>query len=81
MATPSLQPFYRIVRLLKALPIEYQTMALHMALNWSDARLEEAIANGDLPGRPGELAELPPLPAMRLAVVDGRPLLDTAPAS
>ena len=48
--------FHHVVRLLKQMAPEYRVMALHAAMFWSDERLDEAVVNGDLPGRPGELA-------------------------
>ena len=49
--------FYRVVRLLRQLHPRYQVHALYAAMFWSDERLLNAEAGGDLPGNPGELAE------------------------
>jgi hypothetical protein len=46
--------FYAVVRLLRQMPAEHRTMALHAALHWSAEKLDEAEARGDLPGRPNE---------------------------
>jgi hypothetical protein len=46
--------FYAVVRLLRQMPGEHQTMALHASLHWSDEHLAEAEARGDMPGRPNE---------------------------
>ena len=46
--------FYNVVRMLRLMPSEHQTMALHAALHWTDERLNEAEARGDLPGRPDQ---------------------------
>jgi hypothetical protein len=66
------QEFCRVVCLLRQLPEQYRVMALHAAMFWSDERLLEADANGDLPGNPGELAE-PKTTAIVLKLVVNEP--------
>jgi hypothetical protein len=59
-------PFHFVVRMLRTMPGQYRTMALHAALFWSDDRLAAAEAAGDLPGLPAELVEKPKAPVLRL---------------
>jgi hypothetical protein len=47
--------FYHVVHLLRDLHPRLRIMAVYAANFWDDERLEEAAANGDLPGLPGEL--------------------------
>lgn len=56
-ASSASQDFYRVVTLLRRLHPRYQVHALYAAMFWSDERLLNAEANGDLPGNPGGLAE------------------------
>ena len=63
--------FYRIVKILRALPPRYQHLALFAAEFWSDEQIEQAAINGDLPGQPGALAE-PKAPVLKLVVSSER---------
>ncbi len=47
--------FHHVVRLLRAMHPRYRMLALYAANFWDDERLDESEANGDVPGRPGEL--------------------------
>jgi hypothetical protein len=56
-ASSASQDFYRAVTILRRLHPRYRHHALYAAMFWSDERLLNAEANGDLPGNPGGLAE------------------------
>ena len=56
-ASSASQDFYRVVTLLRQLHPRYQVHALYAAMFFTDERLLNAEANGDLPGNPGGLAE------------------------
>jgi hypothetical protein len=61
--------FYKAVTTLRLLHPRYREMALYAANHWSDARLLNGEAAGDLPGDPGALAEPeppPPAPVLKL---------------
>lgn len=47
--------FFHAVHALRRLPQRYRLMAVYAADWWSEEKLETAEANGDLPGRLGEL--------------------------
>jgi hypothetical protein len=62
MSSPWFQPmseFCHVVRLMRAVPAEYQTMALHAAMHWSDEKLHDVETSGILPGRPGPEQDKP----------------------
>lgn len=49
MSSPRFQPmseFCHVVRLMRAVPAEYQTMALHAAMHWSDEKLHDVETSG-----------------------------------
>jgi hypothetical protein len=49
--------FHFVVRLLRAMPARNRLLAVYAAEYWSDDRLDDAERDGDLPGRPNEVAQ------------------------
>jgi hypothetical protein len=47
--------FYDVVRLLRKMEPRAQHQALYASLYWSDDKLDESEAKGDLPGQPRAL--------------------------
>jgi hypothetical protein len=47
--------FYEIVRLFRGSGPQFAMRVLYAAMNWSDARLEDAERRGEVPGRPSEI--------------------------